>query len=173
MLRIRSIPRSHGDRLAQLHRIVAREPDALIREEFEISDAYIDRILQTAIQRGLMLGAYRNGTLVGEIHAYTPTQQAFRHLLADLTILVHPEHRGQSIGKRLFSVFLETVEQQFSHIHRVELFVREHNRKNVEFYTRLGFNNEGRQAEKIINVGGELETPLHMAWYNPAYLKSS
>jgi putative acetyltransferase len=107
--------------------------------------------------------------IVGEIHAYTPEIHAFRHMLSDLTIAVHPEHQHRGIGKKLFRTFLQLVQSDFPHILRVELYVREENLPIVRFYQSLGFINEGRQRHKILNDRNQLETPLHMAWFNPEF----
>ena len=55
------------------------------------------------------------------------------------------------------------------HIKRIELYTREHDKRNVKFYESLGFVNEGRQKDKIYISKTEFQTPLHMAWFNPSY----
>lgn len=155
--------------LYDLYRVIATIPGGIIREPDEITEAYIEQIVTEATQCGIMLIAREGEKPVGEIHAYTPSLQAFRHILTELTIVVHPDYQGQGIGKLLFQSFLEKVRQDFSHILRVELYTREHNQKNVAFYESLGFQNEGRQADKIMGPEGQLETPLHMVWFNPAF----
>ncbi|MEM7552123.1 MAG: N-acetyltransferase [Bacteroidota bacterium] len=107
---------------------------------------------------------------MGEIHAYVPNLFAFQHILSDLTIVVNPDYHGRGIGRTLFETFLKIVQKDFGHILRVELYVREHNSKNVAFYEKLGFRNEGRQENKIFTSSSTFETPLHMAWFNPTYI---
>ena len=155
--------------LLHLYRIIASLPEGIIREPDEITDEYIHQIVENSQQNGLMLIARQNEKPIGEIHAYTPPLRAFRHILTELTIVVHPDYQGKGIGKLLFTRFLDCVQKDFTHILRVELYTREHNLKNVRFYESLGFQNEGRQAQKIMLDSGHLETPLHMAWLNPSF----
>ena len=158
--------------LISLYRDVARISGGIIRTDSEIDLDYISMFIENSLKRGLSLVAERDSEIVGEIHAFTPEILAFRHMLSDLTIVIHPNHQNQGIGKKLFRKFLEIVQNEFQHILRVELYVREENRPIVRFYESLGFINEGRQENKILNTSNELETPLHMAWFNPEFNKT-
>jgi ribosomal protein S18 acetylase RimI-like enzyme len=164
---------SQKTKLFNLYKKVAGVPDGIIRKENEIDEKYISDFLNASIENGLILTGHIEKKIVGEIHAYTPEIFAFQHILTDLTIVVDPDYHGQGIGKRLFEEFLKRVSENYDHILRVELYVREHNNRNVKFYKRLGFKNEGRQKFKILNAGKKLETPLHMAWFNPNYEKNT
>jgi len=156
-----------------LYKSVAISSGGIIRIEDEITRDYISAFIGKSIENGLSLIAIENSKIIGEIHAYTPNVYAFRHMLSDLTIVIHPEYQGKGIGKKLFSEFLEIVKKEYRHILRIELYVREANKPIVTFYQALGFINEGRQKNKILNAKSELETPLHMAWFNPKYMNSS
>lgn len=156
--------------LLELYKAISVVPDGIIRNKNEISRKYISDFLQASLENGLILVGLSGNKIVGEIHAYTPEIYAFRHILTDLTIVVDPDHHGQGIGRKLFEQFLRTVKAEYHHILRIELFVREHNERNVSFYESLGFINEGRQENKILNSRSKLETPLHMAWFNPNFV---
>lgn len=160
---------THAEALTQLYQEVAKAPDGIIREPEEISVEQVRETVLAASRNGLTLMAMIDGDLVGEIHAITPPLQAFRHLLTDLTIVVSPAHQGKGIGKKLFTQFLDHVESNMKHILRVELYTREHNSRNTRFYKGLGFVNEGHQTRKILTPGGQFHTPIHMAWFNPAF----
>ncbi|WP_108868191.1 GNAT family N-acetyltransferase [Aquimarina aquimarini] len=159
----------HASELLQLYIKVAGISDGIIRNKEEINQGYVNNFLKHSIENGLILIAVINGHLVGEIHAYTPTIYAFQHILTDLTIIVDPDHQGKGIGRSLFESFLNIVKTNLDHIKRIELYTREHNKRNVSFYKSLGFINEGRQKDKIYISASEFETPLHMAWFNPNY----
>ena len=156
-------------KLLSLYREAATVPDGLIRIEQEITEDYIADFLDKALSNGLSLVAHVENTLVGEIHAYTPNIYAFQHLLTDLTIVVHTSYQGKGIGRKLFETFLDIVQREFRHILRIELYTRERNTRNIGFYKSLGFIDEGRQKDKIFKSERELETPIHMAWFNPNY----
>lgn len=161
------------DQLKELHLAVTAIPGGLIRQPSEITDSYIDGIVESCTRHGLMLVAEEGNKITGEIHAHTPQLYSFQHLLSDLTIVVHPGYQGKGTGRKLFSRFLEIVEKDFSHILRVELYVRKHNLKNVQFYQSLGFQTEGAHEQKIYAGNGLYETPLSMVWFNPGYIRKS
>ena len=154
------------DVLLSLHQAVAAIPGGIIRTLEEVSHSYVEGILHKSLTKGLMLVIEDQGQLVGSIHAYTPDVLAFRHLLSDLTIVVHPDCQGQGYGRQLFTTFLAEVQTSFPHILRIELFVRITNQAAIRFYESLGFVQEGAQRDKILNAAGELETPVAMAWIN-------
>jgi len=158
--------------LISLYKKVADAPNGIIRKKHEIDEEYISGILKCSIKSGLILVGIIDDIIVGEIHAYTPNIYAFQHIITGLTIVVDPKYQGKGIGRMLFEEFLETVKNKYSHILRIELYVREHNERNVKFYESLGFINEGRQEFKIFSTKSEFETPLHMAWFNPYYDKN-
>ena len=49
----------------------------------------------------------------------------------------------------------------------VHIIPASHNIYN--FYLSLGFIDEGRHENKILNSDLTLETPIHMAWINPQF----
>ena len=155
--------------LILLYKEVASKSGGIIRIDDEIDFDYVSMFIENSTKNGLSLVAEIDSQIVAEIHAYTPEILAFRHMLSDLTIVVHPEFQNQGIGKKLFREFLNIVQEEFPHILRIELYVREENNPIVKFYESLGFINEGRQKNKILNAANKLETPLHMAWFNPDF----
>lgn len=168
-LHIRHTKQEDYPDLINLYRQVANISGGIIRVDNEINFDYVNMFVENSMKKGLSLVAEIDTRIVAEIHAYTPEIYAFRHMLTDLTIVVHPEFQNRGIGKKLFNKFLKIVQEEFQHILRIELYVREENKPIVAFYKALGFINEGRQRNKILNVAGELETPLHMAWFNPNF----
>ncbi len=169
MVTIREAKGNEAKLLLSLYKKVAQFPNGIIRTPEEITENYINDFMSKSHANGCMLMAYHGEQLVGEIHAYTPPLKAFRHLLTDLTIVVDTQYQGKGIGKELFTTFLKKVRMEYPHIMRVELFTREHNLKNVAFYKKLGFVNEGRQDRKIYVSEQAYHTPLHMAWFNPNF----
>lgn len=170
-MEVQIIPGCQQDQpeILQLYRLVAAQGDGIIRNENEITEAYITDFIEKSLHKGLILLARKNAALIGEIHAYTPDIFAFRHMLSELTIVVHPEYQGLGIGRKLFTHFLDIVKIHYRHILRIELFVRAESHNTYNFYTSLGFVDEGRHENKILNPDLTLETPIHMAWFNPRF----
>lgn len=158
--------------LCELYRDVAKIRGGIARTHGEITEGYIQHILETALKRGLIIVAQekgKSGKLRGAIHAYRPNPKAFSHLLSSLTIVVHPETQGLGVGRQIFSYFLDTVKSSFPDILRVELFVRESNLRGILLYETLGFVREGRMENRIQRIGGGFEADIYMAWFNPKY----
>ena len=167
-IQLRSARKEDAEQLLGLYLEVAKDPDGLIRQPEEITDEFIQgHVLDESLNHGIIFVAEQEGQIVGEIHAHTPPIIALRHLLTDLTIVVHPRAQGQGVGRKLFEHFFQAIP---SGIARVELYTRETNTRNVRFYERLGFVNEGPQRNKICMPNGELQTPLQMAWFNPNFV---
>jgi ribosomal protein S18 acetylase RimI-like enzyme len=159
-------------KILELYRTVAAKPGGVIRFAEEITQDYIRGFVARSLASGIALiiaNPEHREEIVAEIHAYQYGLAAFRHILTDLTIVVHPAFQGQKIGKLIFEYFLDEVEEKWPTILRVELFVRESNEKAIGFYRKLGFVEEGRHKNKIKNKDNLLETPIEMTWFNPNY----
>ncbi len=153
-----------------LYRAVATIEGGLARTEEEISEEYVEHFLRKSLESGLSLVGRQEGTgkIIGEIHSYAIGPRVFAHVLGDLTIAVHPDHQGFGIGKALFTELLKHVKDGRPDILRVELIARESNGKAIEFYQKLGFQIEGRLANRIRSVGGGYESDIPMAWQRNA-----
>jgi ribosomal protein S18 acetylase RimI-like enzyme len=168
-------PATSADLVAimELYQAVAEVASGIIRRPQEIKTEYIQDFLVHSLADGLILLIENpdNQEVIAEIHAYKYGIEAFAHILGDLTIVVHPTYQSQGLGKQIFTTFLQIIEEKFSEVLRVELFVREKNQKAIAFYQKLGFVIEGKLTNRILNSNGELETPLAMAWFNPNFRK--
>jgi len=149
-----------------LYQAVAAIEGGLARTQEEISEEYVGHFLRKSLASGLSLVARQEGTgsIIGEIHSYAIGPRVFAHVLGELTIAVHPEHQGLGIGKALFTELLKRIKDGRPDILRVELIARESNGKAIEFYQKIGFQIEGRLANRIRSVGGGYESDIPMAW---------
>ena len=166
----------HTGAIFSLYQEVVRHSGGIIRVEEEVTLEYVRSFLQKSIQSGIayhIADSDQADSIIAEIHAYKPGISAFRHILADLTIVVHPNFQGRGLGKQLFVAFLEEVRVKFPEVLRVELFVREQNTSAIRFYQKMGFIEEGRLKDKILNLDGSLETPIEMTWFNPNFQQRS
>ncbi len=172
MLGVRKTTPADIDPILALYRTVATQSGGIIRTEEEITRPYVEAFVTGSLRSGVgyvVDHPGQAGVLVAEIHAYPYGLSAFRHILTDLTIVVHPAFQGQRIGKLIFERLLTEVAENMPHILRLELFVRENNARAIQFYQKLGFIQEGRHKHKIKNKDNALETPLEMTWFNPNY----
>jgi len=159
--------------LLDLYKQVSRTVGGIARAPGEISAAYIDHALSAALERGLMMVAHAEADekhLWGAVHAYRSDVRAFSHMFSDLTIVVHPDHQGQGVGRKVFTAFLEDIKENMKDIFRVELIVRESNLRGLLLYETLGFIREGRLENRIQSVSGGYEADIMMAWFNPNHV---
>lgn len=110
----------------------------------------------------LCLGAFRAGSLVGELHCRRMTPAQFRGVWTDLTVATAPQAQGQGVGTALFqALFLEAARQG---VRRIELMTRSGNLPARRLYARLGFVEEGRLVGRVRLADGAVEDDIPMAW---------
>ncbi len=168
---IETATHTDGPALIKLYRAVAATEGGLARTQAEITNEYVTYFLQKAQESGIILVARPtvDGPIIGEIHCYALGPRVFAHVLGELTIAVHPDYQGQGVGKALFTELLRRVEQERSDILRVELIARESNHKAIAFYHKLGFQIEGRLANRIRSIDDSgFEADIPMAWQRNA-----
>ena len=124
----------------------------------------MEEFVERSLSSGVAYVADSEGTLIGEIHAYSPGLFCFTHVLSNLTIAVSPRSQGTGVGRRLFESFMEDVIHGMPEVRRVELIARESNDRAIAFYESLGFIREGEFKARIRNVDGSFESDIPMAW---------
>jgi ribosomal protein S18 acetylase RimI-like enzyme len=170
-MQIRTANISDLARIKTLYELVAHAGGGIARMEAEITEEYVENFLRKSIERGFVIVAENPANsheLIGEMHAYTPGIEVFEHVLSELTIAVHPEFQGKKIGRTLFGIFLEEIALNRHEIGRVELIVRESNKRAISLYQALGFRIEGRLEMRIKTRDG-YEADIPMAWQNPNF----
>lgn len=149
--------------LKQLYCSVAAIPGGLIRVVDEITDDYINRTLSKGTRQGLALVVEMNGLIIGSMIKYRPEPQAFLHVLAEGSILVHPDYQGRGVGSMLIKTFLHEVEHDYPDIYRIELVARASN-PAIKLYEKHGFVREGTLRNKVKNEKGVFEDDILLAW---------
>ncbi len=159
---------SDRDNLKALYIKVASIPGGLARTADEITDSYIDKTINAALEKGLMFVAEYNGALIGSVIKYKPEPKVFSHVMSEGSILVDPEFQGMGIGGSIFTALLNEVKDHRPDILRIEIVARESN-PAIKLYERLGFVREGEFKKKIKGVSGKFESDIPMAWFNPNF----
>lgn len=155
--------------ILNLYQATAANPGGLARSAPEITAAYVGHFMEQSAARGVefvLEDPLSAGTILAEIHCYSLAPAAFRHVLGELTIAVHPDHQGRGLGKLLFTNLLSHIEAQRTDILRVELITRESNERGIRLYQSVGFQIEGRLENRIRAASGGLEADIPMAWMN-------
>lgn len=159
---------SDRNNLKALYKKVATIAGGLARTEDEITDAYIDKCLESAVNKGIIFVAEYDNKLIGSVLKYHLEPKVFAHVLGEGSILVDPDYQGIGVGTKIFTALLDEVKNNHPEILRVELIARESN-PAIKLYERLGFKAEGRFERRIKGIDGRLEADIPMAWFNPNF----
>lgn len=165
---IRKGKASDRNNLKQLYIKVASIPGGLVRSVDEITDEYIDHILNAALERGIIFVAECQGKLIGSVLQYKQNIKILSHVLDEASILVAPEYQGMGIGTKIYTALLHEVKEHRPDVLRVDLKVRVSN-PAIRLYERLGFKKEGEFKNLIRGTTGELESVIAMTWFNPKF----
>lgn len=156
---IRPAALADRDAIVALHKAAAVTPGALARAPEEVTPAYA----QAAIASDVCLVAVEpDGFVCGEIHAKRETVAIFAHVLAGLTVAVHPERQGRGIGSKLFEALIAWARTAQPEILRIELAAGAGNPGAIRLYERLGFRHEGRQLARGRLPDGRFEDDILM-----------
>ena len=169
MFKVRTPISLDKQEILNLYRKVAMLSGGIARSEEEISEDYIEELMQYSALTGLQLVVEHPVTpelIIAEMHGYKLIPKAFSHVLSNLTIAVDPDFQGKGVGKLIFSSFINHISDDRPDILRVELVTHESNAKALRLYKALGFVIEGRLEKRIRFPGKELETDIPMAWFN-------
>jgi len=172
MYLIRTCLKTNKEKVFNLYKRVTKVGGGIARTSNEITKKYINNIIACTQKSGVHLVVDHPSNpkkIIGEIHCYKLVPSVFNHVLSDLTIVVDSDFQGKGIGKLLLNELLTRVENERLDILRVELIVRESNKKAILFYERLGFKIEGRLESRIDSRNGTFEADIPMAWMNKNY----
>jgi ribosomal protein S18 acetylase RimI-like enzyme len=171
-LTVRKATLHDKQKIYQLYLAVSRLEGGIARTQKEVTEDWVLNCLLKGLSGGFVLvidHPEKPEELIATLHTYSTGLQAFSHVLGDLTIGVHPDFQGQGVGRRIFERLLRQIEEERPDILRVELIVRESNKKAIRFYEQIGFTQEGRLERRIHNTEGRLEADIPMAWFNSYY----
>lgn len=151
-----------AEAILTLYRRAAEGP-GLARYPDELDAHFAAHILAQAARGGISIGAFAEGRMVGEIHAWRSGLRKFAHVLGDLTVAVDPEWHGRGLGLALFEALFARAAAMEPRIERIELFVHTGNPGAKRLYERLGFVEEGRLPGRLRFDDGQVHDDFMMA----------
>ena len=156
-------------RIRKLYSRVAQESGGLARTPEEVTDSFVSSLIRNCTRNGLILLVEdpRSLEILGLIHAASGELSVLRHVLGELTLLIHPRLQGRGYGKSLFVEFLKRVCSELPRVLRVELRARASNLAALGLYESVGFVREGLFRDRIQTRSGALEDGIPMVWFNP------
>lgn len=164
-LHIRRALPADAQSLCEAERDTARTPGLLVSHPAEFNVAAFENTITALNLDGLYLVAERDGKTVGHALLQPLGLQAMAHVLS-LTIVVHPGHLEQGIGRALMSALLAWACTRPGLL-KIELRVRETNYRARRLYQRFGFVEEGHLHKRICLPDGTLIGDVLMAWFVP------
>nr|HAT8714957.1 GNAT family N-acetyltransferase [Legionella jordanis] len=103
--------------------------------------------------------ALYEGQLIGWCDISPLDRPVFAHI-GSLGIGVIAAHRGKGVGRALMSAALQKARQKG--LTRIELTVREHNKRAIKLYQEFGFVTEGIHKNAVC-INGRYENHIFMA----------
>jgi ribosomal protein S18 acetylase RimI-like enzyme len=154
--------------ITEIYRLAAGQPVGLARRASEVNPEFVRQLLHEISPTGLFM-VIEQVQVLGFIHAIAAPIEDLRHVMAHLTVAIHPEFQGRGVGKVLFQAFLDQVQNHYPQIYRVELRARSSNAAALSLFRRLGFVEEGLFKSRIRRRDGQYEDGIPMAWFNPRW----
>ena len=105
------------------------------------------------------LVALHKGKIIGWCDISPLDRPVFSHI-GSLGIGVIDEYRGQGVGRELMMCALQAAKKKG--LTRIELTVREHNKRAINLYEQLGFVTEGIHKNGVC-INGQYENHIFMA----------
>ena len=124
MVEIISATEEDLSEILELQRIAFKE-EAELLDNFEIQPMIqtLDELIDE-FHKGIILKAVLDDKIIGSVRAYAEGDTVYIGKL-----MVHPDNRGEGLGKRLLS----SIEEEFV-CNRFELFTTVHSEKNLRLY---------------------------------------
>lgn len=171
-MKLRKATKSDAVEIFNLNVEAAKTKNGIARAPEEISQKDVKNFIEKSLKSGLIFVISHPENpkkLIAEIHCYKHEPQCFKHVLGNLTLVVHPEFQGRGLGKKIFSHLLEEIKENHPSIARVELSSRQSNLRGIKLYQSLGFEIEGIMQKRILDADGVLSGDTMMAWFNPNF----
>ena len=162
---IRHAQLTDAAQLCNAERETAKTPGLLVSRPSEFNTAAFERKILALKDDGLYLVVEWNDQIVGHALLEPMGLEALEHVMS-LTIVVHPDYVGQGIGHVLMTRLLQWAGDRPGLV-KVELRVREVNRRARHLYLKFGFVEEGRLEKRIRLPDGSLIADITMAWFAP------
>jgi putative acetyltransferase len=150
----------------------AKTANGVARKVEEILQKDVADFVKKSLRTGLIFVIEHPSNpkkLIAEIHCYKHEPQCFKHVLGNLTLVVHPDFQGQGLGRKIFSHLLTEIKKSRRSIVRVELMTRQNNPRGIKLYQSLGFEIEGVCKNRILDAEKKLGSDVMMAWFNPSF----
>lgn len=122
-------------------------------EEVDMTDSeWIERLERVQQGKSWLLFAFDGEKAVGMVGAYRDKLQKFNHTVHVNSVYVHPDYRGQGLGKLLMAALLERIESKAG-IEKVKLMVTATQEAAIMMYSAFGFRNVGVQQKEMCYAG--------------------
>jgi ribosomal protein S18 acetylase RimI-like enzyme len=148
--------------LKDLYDLISEASGTLARSANETDLNYFETVLKKSFENGINIGVYDKEKLVAFIYAYKFEPKVFNHVLANMTIGLHPNYQGKGIGSKLLETFIDQVRKNME-INRIELFTPAINLSAIKLYQRHGFKQEGVFKCRVMLKENPVDD-IAMAW---------
>ena len=164
---IRRTSREDASDVLELYkRVASTYPHSLTQQADEITLNYVQTILQQANLRGLALGIFDQGKLMGFIKGYTSEFRHRSHFLSDLTLMIEPSAISQGYAPKLCHAFMNEVQRSMHHIRFVDGPSYSSNTHSIYLQKKLGLVYQATLPMRIHYLDGTYGDEIFMRWVN-------
>lgn len=164
---LRAIKPEEAEAFLSYFRFVYAESNLfLLRDQVDRTVDQQRRHLEDLSRRGLMMGAFVDGLLVGHLDLIRRTPVRRSHVV-EFTMAILQSHHRQGLGRKMVEATLEWAKER-GNIHKVALNVRSHNEGAQALYRNLGFVEEGRRVNEYRVDGQYVDEILMYRWLTNA-----
>jgi len=163
------------EQIYDLYKIVTKHnPGNLTQEDYEVTIDYVEEMVKTGIERGLVLAIERDNEIIGYFKAFTSKFKCLAHVLADATLMVSPEYQKQGgYGAKLLIKVFNEIKSNMQHICKFDIFPHESNTLAIQMYQKFGFKLEVNNSSKIRNYDGSFGGEVLMSWKNDNFCSNA
>ena len=161
------------EQIYDLYKAVTKHnPGNLTQEDYEVTIDYVEEMVKTSFERGLILVIDRDGEIIGFFKAFTSKFKCLAHILGDGTIMIHPDYQ-QGHGFKLAIYALNTISKTMSHIMQFDIVPHESNQLAIKLYQKLNFKYQFNNKDKIRNYDGSFGGEVLMSWKNDNFCSNA
>jgi hypothetical protein len=145
--------------------VTKHNPGNLTQEDYEVTIDYVEEMVKTSFERGLVLVIDRDGEIIGFFKAFTSKFKCLAHVLGDGTAMILPTITS-GYGAKLIIKALDIISKTMCHIMQFDIVPHEKNKLAIQLYKKLGFQYQFNNQNKIRNYDGSFGGEFLMSWRN-------
>ena len=154
------------DAIIKYEKLTAQTPGFLVSIPDELTPVYYQKLIASSDIDLIFFIVENEKQVVGHAYFLPMSLKALSHVYR-LTIVIHPNHVNQGIGKLLMDTLMKAAREK-DKINKIESLVRSSNKRAIHLYEKYGFKTEGILKKRIRLSESEFLDDITMGWFSKA-----